>query len=143
MGGRARPGTLFDAGRARPLTGSPVDKLTLDDVRFFGRHGVTKAEESVGAWFSVDVALSIDLTPAAVSDELSAAVDYGAVAKRVVEIGMGPRVNLIERLAGQIAQTLLREFPTQQVRVRVRKLTPPLEGLVGTPSVELTRRRGP
>jgi len=25
--------------------------------------------------------------------------------------------------------------------VRVRKLTPPLEGLVGTPSVELTRRR--
>ena len=25
-----------------------MDKLTLDDVRFFGRHGVTKAEESVG-----------------------------------------------------------------------------------------------
>jgi hypothetical protein len=27
------------------------------------------------------------------------------------------------------------------VRVRVRKLTPPLEGRVGTPGVELTRRR--
>jgi hypothetical protein len=27
--------------------------------------------------------------------------------------------------------------------VRVRKLTPPLQGLVGTPSVELTRRRLP
>jgi hypothetical protein len=35
----------------------------------------------------------------------------------------------------------LREFPTEEVRVRVRKLTPPLQGLVGTPSVELTRRR--
>src|SRR5205085_1235981 len=58
-----------------------------------------------------------------------------------VEIGTQGRVNLIERLAGQIAQALLREFPAEEVRVRVRKLTPPLQGLVGTPSVELTRRR--
>jgi dihydroneopterin aldolase len=118
-----------------------VDKLTLDDVRFFGRHGVTKAEESVGAWFAVDVALTVDLTPAAVSDDLGAAIDYGAVAKRVVEIGTGPRVNLIERLAGLMAEALLREFPAREVRVRVRKLTAPLDGLVGTPGVELTRRR--
>jgi dihydroneopterin aldolase len=118
-----------------------VDKLTLDDVRFFGRHGVTKAEESVGAWFSVDVELALDLAPAALSDDLGAAVDYGAVARRIVEIGTGPRVNLIERLAGLVAESMLREFPTREVRVRVRKLTAPLGGLVGTPGVELTRRR--
>ena len=118
-----------------------MDTLTLDDVRFFGRHGVTKAEESVGAWFSVDVALSVDLTPAAVSDDLGAAVDYGAVAKRVVEIGTGARVNLIERLAGLMAEALLREFPAREVRVRLRKMTAPLDGLVGTPGVEMTRRR--
>lgn len=118
-----------------------MDKLTLDDVRFFGRHGVTKAEESVGAWFSVDVALTVDLTAAAVSDDLGAAVDYGAVAKRVVEIGTGPRVNLIERLAGLMCEALLREFPAREVCVRVRKMTAPLDGVVGTPGVELTRRR--
>ena len=118
-----------------------MDKLTLEDVRFFGRHGVTKAEESVGAWFSVDVSLSVDLTAAAVSDDLGAAVDYGAVAKRIVEIGTGPRVNLIERLAGLMAETLLREFPADEVRVRLRKMTAPLDGLVGTPGVELIRRR--
>jgi dihydroneopterin aldolase len=118
-----------------------VDKLTLDDVRFFGRHGVTKAEESIGAWFSVDVALSLDLAPAAISDDLGAAVDYGAVARRIVEIGTGPRVNLIERLAGLIAEAVLREFPAREVCVRVRKMTAPLDGVVGTPGVELTRRR--
>jgi dihydroneopterin aldolase len=118
-----------------------VDKLTLDDVRFFGRHGVTPAEESVGAWFSVDVELGVDLAAAAVSDDLAAAIDYGAVAKRVVEIGTGPRVNLIERLAGLIAEALLKEFPAHEVRVRVRKMTAPLDGLVGTPGVELTRKR--
>jgi dihydroneopterin aldolase len=118
-----------------------VDKLTLDDVRFFGRHGVTKAEEAVGAWFSVDVQMSVDLAAAALSDDLGASIDYGAVAKRIVDIGTGPRVNLIERLAGLIIEALLREFPTSEVRVRVRKLTAPLDGLVGTPGVELTRRR--
>jgi len=117
------------------------DRLLLEDVRFYGHHGVSKAEQTVGVWFSVDAELAVDLAPAAVSDDLAAAVDYGEVARRIVEIGTEGRVNLIERLAGLIAQALLREFPVGQVRVRVRKLTPPLQGLVGTPSVELVRTR--
>jgi len=118
-----------------------ADRLLLEDVRFYGHHGVSKAEQTVGVWFSVDAELAVDLAPAAVSDDLAAAVDYGKVARRIVEIGTEGRVNLIERLAGLIAQALLREFPVRQVRVRVRKLTPPLQGLVGTPSVELVRTR--
>ncbi|HEV8640320.1 MAG TPA: dihydroneopterin aldolase [Methylomirabilota bacterium] len=117
------------------------DKLLLDDVRFYGQHGTTKAEQALGAWFSVDAELSLDLAAAALSDDLGATVDYGQVAHRIVEIGTRNRVNLLERLASLIADALLHEFPTQEVRIRVRKLTPPLEGLVGTPGVELTRRR--
>lgn len=118
-----------------------TDKLLLEDVRFYGQHGMTPAERVVGAWFSVDAELSLDLTVASVSDDLATTADYGAVARRIVEIGTRQRVNLIERLAGLIVEALLREFPARQVRVRVRKLTPPLEGLVGTPAVELTRGR--
>ena len=116
------------------------DKLTLDDVRFFGRHGVTAAEQEVGAWFSVDAELALDLASAAVSDDLRATVDYGAVAQRIVAIGTGQRVNLIERLAGLIVEALLREFPAREVTVRVRKLTPP-GGMLGTPGVALRRVR--
>jgi dihydroneopterin aldolase len=29
------------------------DKLFLEDVRFYGQHGLTRAEPVVGAWFSV------------------------------------------------------------------------------------------
>jgi dihydroneopterin aldolase len=118
-----------------------ADRLLLDDVRFYGQHGLTKAEQTVGAWFSVDAELALDLAPAALSDDLRATVDYGAIAKRIVEVGTQNRVNLLERLAGLIVEALLREFPAREVRVRVRKLTPPLEGLVGTPAVELTRTR--
>jgi len=95
----------------------------------------------VGAWFSVDVVLAMDLGPAAASDDLRTTIDYGLVAARIVEVCTRQRVNLLERLAGSVAQMLLGEFPAHEVRVRVRKLTPPMEGLHATPGVELTRRR--
>ncbi len=118
-----------------------ADRLFLEDVRFYGQHGLTRAERAVGAWFSVDAELALDLGPAALSDDLAAAVDYGAVARRIVDIGTSRRVNLIERLAGLMVDALLAEFPAREVRIRVRKLTPPLAGLVGTPGVELVRQR--
>jgi dihydroneopterin aldolase len=118
-----------------------TDKVFLYDVRFYGHHGVSAAEQTMGAWFSVDVELALDLRPAALSDDIGATVDYGRVARRIVEIGAGEPVHLLERLAGRIAEALLGEWPTRQVRVQVRKLTAPLGGLIGTPGVELTRTR--
>lgn len=117
------------------------DALFLEDVRFYGHHGVTPAQREVGAWFSVDATLSLDLTPAALSDDLRASVDYHLVAKRIVEVGTMERVNLLERLGSLLAETLLKEFPAREVRVRVRKLTPPMEGIQGIPGIELTRKR--
>jgi dihydroneopterin aldolase len=118
-----------------------ADKLFLEDVRFWAQHGLTKEEQSVGAWFSVDAELAVDLRPAALSDDIGATVDYGLVMQRIVEIGTKTRVNLLERLAGLISEAILREFPASEVRVRVRKLTPPLGGLVGIPAVEVSRKR--
>jgi dihydroneopterin aldolase len=117
------------------------DRILLDDVRFYAQHGVTRAEKAVGAWFSVDAELALDLAPAALSDDVRATVDYGGVARRIVEIGTRQRVNLIERLATMIADALLKDFGVEEVRVRVRKLTPAMDGVMGTPGVELTRRR--
>ena len=117
------------------------DKIFLEDVRFYGHHGVTRAQQTVGAWFAVDAELMLDLAPAAASDDLRSTLDYGVIAARIVEVSTKERVNLLERLAGRLAQMLLAEFPCDEVRVRVRKLTPPMEGLQGIPGVELTRRR--
>lgn len=121
--------------------GLTPDRIFLEDIRFYGHHGVTRAQQTVGAWFSVDVELSLDLEPAAVSDDIRATADYGLVASRVAEIGTGERVNLLERLAGLMARALLAEFNCDEVRVRLRKLTAPMDGLHATPGVELVRRR--
>ena len=120
----------------RPGRG-PSDILFVEDIRFYGHHGVTSAQQEVGAWFSVDVELALDLTPAALSDDLEAGVDYG----QVVAAGTGDRVHLIERLAGLLCETLLREYPAREVTVRIRKLTAPLDGVAAVPGVRMTRSR--
>jgi 7,8-dihydroneopterin aldolase/epimerase/oxygenase len=97
---------------------------------------VTRAQQTVGAWFSVDAEMTVDVGPAAASDDLRATVDYGLVAARIVEACTKQRVNLLERLAVALASMLLGEFPCEEVRVRV-----PMEGLHATPGVEVTRRR--
>jgi dihydroneopterin aldolase len=124
----------------RPARG-PSDILLVEDIRFYGHHGVTPAQQEVGAWFSVSVELSLDLTPAALSDDLEAGVDYAEVVRRVIEVGTGQRVRLIERLAGLLSEALLREYPAREVTVTVRKLTAPLDGVAAVPGVRMTRSR--
>ena len=124
----------------RPSRG-PSDMLFVEDIRFYGHHGVTPAQQEVGAWFSVDVELALDLTPAALSDDLAAGVDYGQVVQRVVAVGTGGRVHLIERLAGLLCEVLLREYPARDVTVTVRKVTAPLDGVAAVPGVRMTRSR--
>ena len=124
----------------RPARG-PSDVLFVEDIRFYGHHGVTPAQQEVGAWFSVDVELALDLTPAALSDDIEATVDYGLVVRRVVAVATGERVRLIERLAGLLSDVLLREFPAREVTVRVRKLTAPIDGIAATPGVQMKRTR--
>ena len=124
----------------RPGRGSS-DILFVEDIRFYGHHGVTPAQQEVGAWFSVDVELALDLTPAALSDDLGAGVDYGQVVQRVVTVGTGERVHLIERLAGLLCEALLREYPARDVTVTVRKVTAPLDGVAAVPGVRMTRSR--
>ncbi len=124
----------------RPARGES-DILLVEDIRFYGHHGVTPAEQEVGAWFSVDVELALDLTPAALSDDLGAAVDYGLVVRRVVAVATEKRVRLLERLAGLLCEALLREFPAREVTVRVRKLTAPIDGVAAIPGVRMKRTR--
>jgi dihydroneopterin aldolase len=124
----------------RPSRG-PSDILFVEDIRFYGHHGATAAEQEVGAWFSVDVELALDLTPGALSDDLEATVDYGQVVRRVVGLATEQRVHLIERLAGLLTEALLREYPTREVTVRVRKVTPPLDGVAAVPGVQMKRSR--
>src|ERR1700710_2105882 len=88
---------------------SPIgDRITLRGISAVGHHGVFDFEREQGQEFVVDVACTLDLAEAAASDDLASTMDYGALAKSVVDDIEGEPLNLIEALAERIAETCLR-----------------------------------
>jgi dihydroneopterin aldolase len=115
------------------------DRILIHGIQFHGHHGVRAEERELGQRFVVDVELRLDIAPAAGTDNLAATVDYERVHALVVEVGTRERFNLLETLATQIASALLEGFPVRQVTVRATKPSPPIPGVVGGVSVEITR----
>ncbi len=127
----------------RPPILRRMDRILLDGMVFYGRHGTLPAERELGQPFLVDVELRLDLRPAGLSDDLARTVDYGQVHRRVREIVEGPPVNLTETVAERIATAILEDHPpVEAVRVKVAKPHVRLEDTVLAGSaVEILRPR--
>ena len=117
------------------------DRIFLEGIRFHGFHGLTRMEREVGVRLVVDVSLELDLEPSGRHDSVKKTIDYRKVHKRVVEIGRGNSHKLLESFAVELLDALCDEFPAESIRVKVRKETPVLDGIVDSVGVELCRRR--
>jgi len=117
------------------------DRITLTGLRVHGRHGVHAFERRNGQEFLVDATVWLDLRPAAATDELSATLDYGALAQRAADIVGGDPCNLIETVAGRIATEILTDQRVHAVEVTVHKPHAPLPHPFTDVSVTLSRGR--
>jgi 7,8-dihydroneopterin aldolase/epimerase/oxygenase len=119
------------------------DRILLEGMVFYGRHGTLPAERELGQPFVVDVELYLDLRPAGLSDDLTQTVDYGEVHRRTQEIVEGPPVNLTETVAERIAAVILENYPAvEAVRVKVAKPHVRLgDTVLKGSAVEISRRR--
>lgn len=116
-----------------------TDRITLTGLRVHGRHGVYEHERAHGQEFVVDATVWLDLGPAAATDQLSATLDYGTLARRAAQIVGGQPCNLIETVAARIASDVLADQRVQAVEVTVHKPAAPLDFPVT--DVAVTTRR--
>lgn len=114
------------------------DKILLQNMMFFGRHGVYDYEREHGQRFYIDAELTVSLEKAAKTDDLTTSVDYVTAYHKIKDIVETQKFNLLEALAGKIAEALL-VSPVNQVCVRVRKPGVPLPGQIDYVQVEITR----
>ncbi len=120
------------------------DRILLSGLTFFGYHGATPEERRLGQRFVVDVALSLDLRPAGLTDDLTRTINYSDVYRMVRDVVEGPPCNLIEAVAERIAETLLQRTSATAVQVRVAKPWAPIKGIVaGEVAVEISRTGPP
>jgi dihydroneopterin aldolase len=117
-----------------------MDRLLLEGMTFFGRHGALPAERELGARFTVDVELVADLRRAGRTDRLEDTVDYSEVYELVRQVVEGEPCQLLEAVAERIANRLSPMDRVDRVTVRVRK-RPPLEGEFRSFGVEVSRPR--
>jgi dihydroneopterin aldolase len=143
-------GTIDNASfRATPAANSrrtadaltDVDAIIVSGIECFAHGGVSPAEREVGQRYRIDLELAVDTRPAAVSDAIEDAVHYGHV-HDVAVAGLRSRpFNLLESAADRIAGSILDQFPVTRVTVRISKLLPPIDGVVASAAVEITRER--
>ncbi|WP_418606114.1 dihydroneopterin aldolase [Georgenia sp. SUBG003] len=106
--------------------GHELDRIRLVGVRARGHHGVHEHERREGQEFAADVVLHLDTRAAGRADDLARTVSYADVAQDVVAVLGGEPVDLVETLAGRIADAALARPGVRAVDVTVHKPQAPL-----------------
>lgn len=117
------------------------DRIELKGLSAIGYHGVFEHERREGQTFVVDIVLSVDLEPAATSDDLTRTVHYGELAEQVHAAITGDPVDLIETLALRIVNVCLGHEPVRWVSVTVHKPEAPIEVAFADVAVTMERRK--
>lgn len=117
-------------------------KIGLEDVRIFAPHGFFEEEHLMGNEFSIDVEVEATITAAAQNDDLGGTVNYATI-YYLLQAEMKKPTQLLEALAYRMANRIINQFDSvSSVKLRLRKLNPPLGGKVGAAVVEVNLGAG-
>ncbi len=121
---------------------SLLSTIRIIGAEIYARHGVGEAERAVGGRYSFDVDIRADISRAARTDHVADTVDYQKVYELARGILTGTNRRLLESLVVEIADSILARFPqAEQVTVRLRKLSVPIDGVIRAVEVETSRSR--
>lgn len=116
------------------------DQIRVNGIKALGYHGVLPHEAIEGQEFSVDLLVTLDLRAASLSDDLTETINYADLAQIAYDNIVGERVQLIERLAGRIAEEISSTYPQiTSVSVTVHKPHAPVDVYFEDISVTVTR----
>ncbi|EKO3057839.1 dihydroneopterin aldolase [Listeria monocytogenes] len=119
-----------------------MDKIYLNELVFYGYHGVLAEETKLGQTFRVSLILGLSTKKAGISDSVDDTVSYAEVYETVKEIVEGTPFKLIEALAEKIATEVLTGYPLlEEVTVKLIKPNPPISGHYDSVAVEIERKK--
>ena len=112
----------------------------MTGIKAFGYHGVLPHEATEGQDFIVDLLITLDLRAVSLSDDLQETINYADLAQIAHNNIVGERVQLIERLAGRIAEEISSAYSQiTSVSVTVHKPHAPVTVDFEDISVTITR----
>ena len=116
------------------------DQIRVTGIKALGYHGVLPHEAIEGQEFTVDLLVTLDLRAVSLSDDLQETINYADLAQIAHDNIVGERVQLIERLAGRIAEEISSAYSQiTSVSVTVHKPHAPVTVDFEDISVTITR----
>ncbi|WP_019415319.1 dihydroneopterin aldolase [Paenisporosarcina sp. TG20] len=118
-----------------------MDYIHVNEMEFWGNHGVFPEETKLGQRFRVTLSLAVDLQEAGQTDDLEKTVNYAEaffICQKIVE---GEPAKLVETVAERIATEILSTYKdlVKGCKVIVIKPDPPIPGHYRSIAVEITR----
>ncbi|MGU3432897.1 dihydroneopterin aldolase [Actinomycetes bacterium M1A6_2h] len=117
------------------------DRIELRGLTVRGHHGVFEHEKRDGQDFLIDIVVWMDLAPAGASDDLNDTLHYGELAEAAAAVVAGPPYDLIETVAGKIADGVLTDSRVDRVEVTVHKPSAPIPLTFADVAVVVVRDR--
>lgn len=117
-------------------------KISLNEMVFYGFHGVHAEERALGQRFVVTAELITDSSQDASVRKLEDTIDYTRVYDDIREIVETGQFQLLESCANAIADKLMQGYPLlQKLILKIRKPSVPIRGSLSSVEVELCRSR--
>ena len=118
-----------------------TDTISITGLRLTGYHGVFDVEKRDGQEFVIDLDVTLDLTAAGQSDDLSHTLDYSVLVDQVATRVTGEPVVLIETLAADVLEIVWSHPQPTKAVVTVHKPQAPVGHPISDISVTLDRER--
>jgi 7,8-dihydroneopterin aldolase/epimerase/oxygenase len=107
------------------MDSSAGDKIHIQELEIFARVGVSDQERAEPQRLAVNITFWPRVSFRDLEEDITRTIDYSAVCEETRRLAAGRSDRLIETLAGEIADHLLRTFPARGVTVEVRKFALP------------------
>ena len=102
--------------------------IELRDIHIYANHGVMQQEREVGAWFIIDIRLTMNDHSCANSDEITGTVSYADVYEIIFNEMKQPS-NLLEHVCKRISDSIYSAFAqVEKIKITLCKETPPMGG---------------
>ena len=98
-----------------------MDIVYISDLRIETIIGIYDWEREVRQVVSIDLKMATDNRKAAATESIKDALNYKAVAKRLIQFVEESEFQLVETLAERIAEIILEEFAVDWLRLKLGK----------------------
>ena len=100
--------------------------IFIRDLRLYAYHGVMPQERTVGGWFIVCLRVHYNIMEAMKTDDVADMLNYADLCE-LIRVEMEQPSNLLEHVAGRIAQSVLHRYPAvEAVDLTLTKENPPM-----------------